>query len=129
MKNKAPYKKVEQTQENNHKKGVQCYKCSGFGHIAPECANLKKKRGKAMAVTWSDNDDLEEEDMSLNDDEDQVANFIAFSSSHNSNEVMSDKEEEEDKQEESDSNCGSHSSMSNFEFDEEMDYDDFMRFF
>jgi hypothetical protein len=110
VKKKAPFKKVEQTQEKDHKKGVQCYECSGFGHIAPECANLKKKRGKAMAVTWSDSDDLEEEDKSSDDDEDQVANFIAFSSSHNSNEVMSDKEEEEDKQEESDSNGESNSS-------------------
>ena len=130
MKKKAPFKKMEQTQEKDHKKGVQCYECSGFGHIATECANLKKKkRGKAMAVTWSDSDDLEEEDKSSDDDEDQVANFIAFSSSHNSNEVVSDKEEEEDKQEESDSNGESNSSSSNFEFDEEMDYDDFMRFF
>ena len=42
---------------------------------------------------------------------------------------MSDKEEEDDKHEESDSNGGSNSSSSIFEFDEEMDYDDFMRFF
>ena len=54
-----------------------------------------------------------------------IANFIAFASSHNSNEVMSDKEEVD----ENDSNGESNSSMSNFEFDEEMDYDDFMRFF
>ena len=110
VKKNAPFKKVEKTQEKDHKKGVQCYKCSGFGHIAPECANLKKKKGKAMAVTWSDSDDLKEEDKSLDDDEDQVANFIAFTSSHNSNEVMSDKEEEDDKHEESDSNGGSNSS-------------------
>ena len=97
VKKKTPFKKVEQTQEKDHKKGVQCYECSGFEHITPECANLKKKRGKAMTVTWSDNDDLEEEDKSSDDDEDQVASFIAFSSSHNSNEVVSDKEEEEDK--------------------------------
>ena len=62
VKKKAHFKKVEQNQEKDHKKGVQCYECSGFGHIAPECANLKKKnKGKVMAVTWSDSDDLEEE--------------------------------------------------------------------
>ena len=72
-----------------------------------------------MAVTWSDSDDLEDEDKSSDDDEDQVANFIAFSTSYKCNEVMSDKEEEEDKQEEvdeNDSNGGSNSSISNFEF-------------
>ena len=89
---------MEQTQKKDHKTGVQCYEYSGFGHIAPEYANLKKKRGKAMAVTWSDSDNLEEEDKSSDDDDDdQVTNFVAFSSSHNSNEVVSDKEEEEDK--------------------------------
>ena len=85
-----------------------------------------------MVVTWSDSDDLEEEDRSSDDDEEQVANFNAFSSFHNSNEVMSDKEEEEDKQEGvevSDSNGKSNSSKSNFYFGEEMDYYDFMRFF
>ena len=87
-------------------------------------------RATLLALTLSDSEDLED------DDEDQVANLIAFSSSHNSNEVVSDKEEEKDKQEEvyeNDSNGGSHSSISNFEFDEEIalmakKFKQFMRF-
>ncbi|KAK1560487.1 hypothetical protein Q3G72_027158 [Acer saccharum] len=96
VKKKTHFKKVEQTQEKDHKKGVQCYECSGYEHIAPECANLKKKKGKALAVTWSDSDDLEKEDKSSDDDKNQVVNFIAFLFCRNNNEVMSDKEGEED---------------------------------
>ncbi|KAL5798532.1 hypothetical protein ACOSQ2_003352 [Xanthoceras sorbifolium] len=47
-------------------KGVQCYECQGFGHIASECANVQNnpKKGKALNTTWSDSDD-EDDDESL----------------------------------------------------------------
>ncbi|KAI9165696.1 hypothetical protein LWI28_018909 [Acer negundo] len=69
------------------------------GHFAPECANhLVKKKGKVMAATWSGSSDDSMEGEESSDDE--VANFIAFVSSHES---KSKGEEEEESQEENDS--------------------------
>ncbi|KAL5827552.1 hypothetical protein ACOSQ4_019349 [Xanthoceras sorbifolium] len=47
--------------DNGKSKGVQCYECQGFGHIAFECANIQinLKKGIALNITWSDNDDEE----------------------------------------------------------------------
>jgi hypothetical protein len=42
-------------------KGVQCHECEGYGHIRTECATFLKKQKKSMTVTWSDEDDSEEE--------------------------------------------------------------------
>ncbi|KAL5834892.1 hypothetical protein ACOSQ4_014389 [Xanthoceras sorbifolium] len=34
-------------------KGVQCYECQGFGHIASECTNVQNnpRKGKALNIT------------------------------------------------------------------------------
>ncbi|KAL5794584.1 hypothetical protein ACOSP7_003178 [Xanthoceras sorbifolium] len=47
-------------------KGVQCYECQGFGHIASECANVQNnpKKGKALNITWSDSDDEDDDESS-----------------------------------------------------------------
>ena len=83
LKKKVPFKKFEPRQEKSEKKGIKCYECGGIGNIAPDCGNLKKKKGRVMAATWSGSDDSNEEDES-SDDEDLMANFIAFASSHKS---------------------------------------------
>ncbi|KAK0575310.1 hypothetical protein LWI29_037104 [Acer saccharum] len=67
---------------------VMEFRRKGFGskgHIAPECANHnEKKKGKVMATTWSgSSDDSDEGDESL-DDEELMANLLAFASSHKS---------------------------------------------
>ncbi|KAK0594015.1 hypothetical protein LWI29_030526 [Acer saccharum] len=93
LKKKTPFKKFKPTQEKNTRNGIRCFKCGGIGHISPDCGNLtNKKKGKAMAAIWSESDDLKEGEGSSND-ENHVANFIAFAFSHKSNKEVDDKEE------------------------------------
>ncbi|MCI39208.1 gag-protease polyprotein, partial [Trifolium medium] len=42
-------------------KGLQCHECEGYGHIKAECPTFLKRQKKSLAVTWSDEDDSEEE--------------------------------------------------------------------
>ncbi|PNY15185.1 putative LRR receptor-like protein kinase, partial [Trifolium pratense] len=42
-------------------KGVQCHKFEGFGHIKAKCPTFLKRQKKSLAVTWSNEDDSEEE--------------------------------------------------------------------
>ena len=46
-------------------KRIQCKECEGFGHIQSKCANTRKKKNKALKLTWSD----EESDGSQEDDD------------------------------------------------------------
>ncbi|MCJ7714503.1 hypothetical protein MUO66_08630, partial [Candidatus Bathyarchaeota archaeon] len=49
---------LEQKQVKNSKfKGIQCFECQGFGHIALECTNKKQK---ALCSTWDDSGTDEE---------------------------------------------------------------------
>ena len=53
--------------------GPQCFECQGYGYMKSECPTYLKSKGKAMAVTLSDNE--------VSDDEsgcDEDGNFIAF---------------------------------------------------
>ncbi|KAK0591201.1 hypothetical protein LWI29_036893 [Acer saccharum] len=36
-------KKVEPSQDKSSRKGIQCFKCGGYGHISKACTNLKEK--------------------------------------------------------------------------------------
>ncbi|MCI22700.1 gag-protease polyprotein, partial [Trifolium medium] len=45
----------------NQGKGVQCHECEGYGHIRTECATYLKKRKKSLTVSWSDEEESEEE--------------------------------------------------------------------
>ncbi|CAM8914236.1 unnamed protein product [Rhodiola kirilowii] len=55
-------------------KGVKCRECGGYGHIQAECANTlkKKKNGKSLNVSWSD-DEAEE-----STEEEETSNFVAL---------------------------------------------------
>jgi hypothetical protein len=87
LKKRVPFKKFEHRQENREGKGVQCYECGGIGHFSPDCGNLKYKKEKVMAATWSDSDDSEEGDKSSSDDE-LVNNFKAMGATREENEVV-----------------------------------------
>ena len=43
--------------EANKELKIICYECQGMGHIAAECPNKLKKKGKVMQVTWDDSDE------------------------------------------------------------------------
>ncbi|CAM8973968.1 unnamed protein product [Rhodiola kirilowii] len=55
-------------------KGIKCRECGGYGHIQAECANtLKKRNGKSLNVSWSDNETEE------SSEEEETSNFVALS--------------------------------------------------
>ena len=63
-----------------------------MGNFCPECANHNnKKKGKVMAATWRGNSDDFNEGEETSDDE--VANFIAFASFHESKSKSLEEEE------------------------------------
>ena len=37
--------------------GVQCHECHGYGHLRPDCGNLKNKNNSGLRVTWDDSSD------------------------------------------------------------------------
>ena len=68
---KKPKEKAGQT--SNNCMGQQCFDCQGYGHMKSECLTFFRSKGKAMAVTLSDD---EVSDHKFGSDED--GNFIAF---------------------------------------------------
>ena len=53
--------------------GPQCFGCQGYGHMKSKCPAYLKSKGKAMAVTLSDNEVYADESVF-----DEDGNFIAF---------------------------------------------------
>ena len=53
--------------------GPQCFGCQGYGHMKSECPTYLKSKGKAMAVTLSD-DEVSNDESSC----DENGNFITF---------------------------------------------------
>jgi hypothetical protein len=72
---KAPYTAESEEAEKKDSRGPQCFKCSGFGHIRTECANLKKLKWKAFNATLSDESEKEEETS-------EEEKFLAFVASY-----------------------------------------------
>ena len=68
-----PKEKVGQT--SNNFMGQQCFGCQGYSHVKLECPTFLRSKGKAMAVTLSDDEVSDNESGS---DEDR--NFITFTS-------------------------------------------------
>ena len=60
-------------QISNNSMGQQCFGCQGYGHVKSKCPIFLRSKGKAMAVTFSDD---EVSDYESNSDED--GNFITF---------------------------------------------------
>ena len=60
-------------QPSNNSVGQQCFGCQGYGHVKSECPTFLRSKGKAMAVTLSDDEVFDNESGS-----DEDGNFIAF---------------------------------------------------
>ena len=60
-------------QPSNNSMGQQCFGCQGYGYMKPKCPTFLRSKGKAMAVTLSDDEVFDNE---YGSDED--GNFIAF---------------------------------------------------
>jgi hypothetical protein len=56
---KAPREAEPEEEEKKDPRGPRCFECSGFGHIRADCGNLKKGKGKAYNVTFSDESEEE----------------------------------------------------------------------
>ena len=66
-----PHEKVGQP--SNNTMGQQCFGCQGYGHVKFKCPTFLRSKGKAMAVTLSD-DEVSDNESGSDDD----GNFIAF---------------------------------------------------
>ena len=66
-----PKKKVGQP--SNNSMGQQCFSCQRYGHVKSERPTFLRCKGKAMAITLSDNEVSDNESGS-----DEDGNFITF---------------------------------------------------
>ena len=66
-----PKEKVGQI--SNNSMGQQCFGCQGYGHVKSKCPIFLRSKGKAMAVTFSDDEVSDYES-----DSDEDGNFITF---------------------------------------------------
>ena len=70
---KKPKKKVGQP--SNNSMGQQCFGCQGYGHMKSECPTLLRSKGKAMAVTLSD-DEVSDNESSSDEDETSLLSLL-----------------------------------------------------
>ena len=56
---KKPKEKVGQF--SNNSMGQQCFRCQGYGYMKSECPTYLRSKGKAMAVTLSDDEVSDDE--------------------------------------------------------------------
>ena len=66
-----PKQKVGQT--SNNSMGQQCFGYQGYGHVKSKCHTFLRSKGKAIAVTFNDDEISNHESCS-----DEDGNFIAF---------------------------------------------------
>ena len=71
--------------------GPQCFGCQGYGHIKFECPTYLRSKGKAMAITLSDDEVFDDESGC-----DEDGNFIAFTATVVVNESLSIEENPSD---------------------------------
>ena len=60
-------------QPSNNSMGQQCFECQGYGHVKSECPTFLRSEGKAMVVTFS-NDEVSDNESGS----DENGNFITF---------------------------------------------------
>ena len=75
----------------NNSMGQQCFGCQGYGHVKLECPTFLRSKGKAMAVTLSDDEVFDNDS-----DSDEDGNFIAFTATVVDNESVAIKKNPSD---------------------------------
>ena len=70
---KPNFGKEKVGQTSNISFGQKCFDCQGYGHIKSECPTYLWSKGKAMVVTFSD-----DEASNHDSDSDQEGKFMAF---------------------------------------------------
>ena len=78
-------------QPSNNSMDPQCFGCQGYGHMKSDCPTYLRLKGKAMAVTLSD-DEFSNDESGCNEDE----NFITFTATAIVNESVSVEENPSD---------------------------------
>ena len=78
-------------QPSNNSMDPQCFGCQGYGHMKSDCPTYLRLKGKAMAVTLSD-DEFSNDESGCNEDE----NFITFTATAVVNESVSVEENPSD---------------------------------
>ncbi|KAK2359883.1 gag-protease polyprotein [Trifolium repens] len=53
--------KTKTDDKTTQDRDVQCHECEGYGHYRPECPTYLRKQKKGLSVSWSDEDDSENE--------------------------------------------------------------------
>ena len=80
-------------QSSNSSLGQQCYGCQGYGHLQSKCPTFLRSKGKAMAITLSDDEVSNHEFKS-----DQEGNFMAFTTTAVVSEIETADENPSDKE-------------------------------
>ena len=62
--NNSEKSKSKVGQSSNSSLGQQCYGCQGYGHLKSECPTFLRSKGKAMAITLSDDEVFDHESKS-----------------------------------------------------------------
>ena len=92
---KSDLKIPKNSAKKKFSKGIQCFECHGYGHIASDCAN-KKSQKKAFNLTWDD-DTSEEEDKKSEKSDASKEKFMAFmATSVSATPPLSDNESNQD---------------------------------
>ena len=78
-------------QPSNNSMDPQCFGCQGYGHMKSDCPTYLRLKGKAMAVTLSD-DEFSNDESGCNEEE----NFITFTATAVVNESVSVEENPSD---------------------------------
>ncbi|KAK2396121.1 gag-protease polyprotein [Trifolium repens] len=71
---------------------VQCHECEGYGHFRSECATYLKKQKKGLYVSWSDEDDSENEMVNKASNHVSVMTGVCFSDNDSCDEELTYEE-------------------------------------
>ncbi|CAJ2662688.1 unnamed protein product [Trifolium pratense] len=57
--------KPKSDEKSNLNRNIRCHECEGYGHIRPECPTYQKRTKKGLTVSWSEDDDSEDDTASV----------------------------------------------------------------